>query len=327
MLTAAGYQCYSIGESLGQYLRSIGCGTVVSIKVARRREGGDAPMSLPVANAKEELDAADLYVDVKAQRNAEKVWEKHPNLKGKVLWYRINAGEPEHAVREGVDLGDEINPPCPILTPNLWYRRQGPWSNKAYVCWLPFYRFNEYAPRGQTYSNPICLNQNIVGYNMGDWVEGAARLGIQIFGYKSPGGLISHSLVPQLLASTLAMVHLKQADAPGYALYEALAAACPILISQRFLYRTLSQEMFEEGVTCLVFDRVDESLVHTQYTKGQIADGLNEIASHLQRLKNPDTNRRFGEAGRNRLKHLMWNEERDGDSFRTWMGRMFSGNS
>ena len=105
----------------------------------------------------QEMESADLYVDIKAHRCYDKVVRRWPNLAGKVLWYRINGGKPEHVVNARGDHGDEVNPPCPVLTPNQWYKdalctdpmnpKYGaptPWAGRAYTCWPVFCRFNDY---------------------------------------------------------------------------------------------------------------------------------------------------------------------------------------
>lgn len=321
LLGAAGYQCHTLSDTLIGQLKRLGCDTVADISTTMRREGVERPMSLPVADASI-LQQADLYVDVKAQRNGPKVWEAWPRLRARTLWYRINGGEP--TIVPGA--GDEINPICPILTPNLWYGTRGPWSERAYACCPPFYRFDEYYPRhGRSiaYTAPLCLVHNLTGWGFGGWADGMRALGMQMHGNGSPDGLLPHATLRKRLASALAMVHLKTNDAPGYALYEALAAACPVLVSQRLILKCLMHDLFVDGETCLVYDRVEPARVHHGHTPEEIVTGTAEVAVHLERLRDPAENARIGLAGRERLRELMWSEERDGDSVRQWFGRMF----
>jgi hypothetical protein len=328
MLAAAGYQCWRLGPQLAGHLKRLGCDTVATVEERMRQEGVEMVFDMPVANAVGDLQDADLYVDVKAQRNAVKVWRRHPNLKDKTLWYRINGGEPEHVIQGGFDYGDEVNPPCPILTPDLWYRDVGPWSDRAYAVWPPFFRFDDYYQkrgRATTFEPPICLVHNLAGWGYGAWAEGCRDVGLRIYGRGSPDGLIDHARIPELLSKSIAMVHLKQSDAPGYALYEAMAAACPLVISQRLIVKNWMQDLFEDRVTCLLFDRIEKpELVHGSATPEQVVDSIKEIGAHLHRLSDPAENAKMGMAAHDRLKEIMWEAGRDGDGLRSWFARVFS---
>jgi len=48
-----------------------------------------------------------------------------------------------------------------------------------------------------------------------------------------------------------------------------------------------------------------------------------DIKAALEQLSDPVENKRIGEAGRQRLNELMWQTERDGDSFLDFMDRWF----
>ena len=105
------------------------------------------------------------------------------------------------------------------------------------------------------------------------------------------------------------MVHLKSSDAPGYALYEALAAACPLIVSRRLIWRNRMQDLFTPGKTCLVFDRE----THEGLSPKDVEECTNEIREGLVSLSNHEYNRLIGEAGRKRLREVMWNENRKED--------------
>lgn len=352
MLSHAGYVCGLPNDKLRNELRSLGCDTVLDIQSLVDGMGYDPPMPLPTVGP-EAMKTADLYVDVKGHRNGPKIWERYPNLKDRTLWYRINGGKPEHVVRQCdecrkkqetatkfklrcpkcEDCGDEANPPCPILTPNLWYDQPCGHgriipdclicSGRAYAFWPPFYRFNDYHrtkyKEGWDYDRPICLIHNLTGWGYQRMIPEVSELGVRCFGRGSPDGLIQHSEVKNCLKTALCMVHLKSSDAPGYALYEALAAGCPIICSRRLIWRNRMQDLFVPNETCLVFDRE----THDGLSDKDVADCRAEIEQGIKRLNDPTENARIGFNGRKRLQELMWNSERDGESLKTFMTRNF----
>jgi len=326
MLRTAGYRCLIPDQGLLNALRDAGCDTVLDIADLVRYWGYDEPTVSDRASLKH-MDRANLYVDVKAHRACPKIVQHWPNLRGKVLWYRINGGKPEHVVTSsGFDCGDEIDPPCPILTPNQWYKEPGARAGRVYTCWPPFVRFADHDfPRVHNkgwrtkYDPPICLIHNLQGWGYGRLIKPLAELGIRMHGVASPNGLIQHHEIPVRLSSALCMVHLKSSDAPGYALYEALASACPVVCTRRLIWRCRMGELLIPGKTCLVFDRE----THEGLTDQDVIDCTSEVQSHLQTLSDPKENGRIGLAGRERLKELMWNEKRDGAGFRAFMERHF----
>jgi hypothetical protein len=315
MLSAVGYKCVLPNERLKAALRFAGLDTVLDIDSLVRGMGYEYPMSLPEVGV-ESMSSADLFVDVKAHRNLPRIVARWPGLKGKILWYRINGGQPEHVVNDRGDHGDEINPGCPVLTPNQWYQN----AASAYTCWPPFVRFDDYL-RGPEpwWGCGICLIHNIDGWGYQRLVENVRRLGVYCFGRGSPDGLIPHQRVPGELANALAYVHLKSSDAPGYALYEALAAACPVICTRRLIWRCRMQELLIPGETCLVFDRE----THDGLTDEDVRNCTDEVSRHLSALRDPVYNRQIGQAGRERLKSIMWGKEEDVASLRKFLTTVF----
>lgn len=339
MLRSVGYECFLPDTHVRSELRGLGCDCVLDIENLVAGWGYAQPIDLPIAD-KTMMQTTDLYVDVKAHRNGPKIWSKWPNLEKRTLWYRINGGEPEHVVKRDAegnvteDHGDEICPPCPILTPNLWYsspckhgalvRNCYCCQNKSYSCYPPFYRFDDYFTkhgRAHLYDDPICLIHNLQGWGYGKLTERIRALGVRCHGRSSPDDLIPHSQVSRELYSALAMVHLKSSDAPGYALYEGLAAGCPLVVSRRLIWRNRMQELFIPEETCLVFDRE----THEGLTDRDVDDCELAIGTALGRLRDPVLNERIGMAGRERLLSLMWDEKKQEDiqSLGQFMERMF----
>lgn len=335
MLRSAGYACLYPDKELRSQLRSTGHDYVLEPQDLVERMGYERPFQLTPATPRH-MEHCELYVDIKAHKFYPHLCKRWPRLEGRVLWYRINGGRPEHVVNARGDHGDEVNPPCPVLTPNQWYRVTGeteyqgqdqyghctinwptPWreslrQGRFYTCWPPFYRFGDYydLQRRSGSNHPaVCLIHNVQGWGYQDLVPNMRALGVRIYGAGSPNGLVQHNQVPILLRSALAMVHLKSSDAPGYAIYECLAAGCPLICTRRLIWRCRMQELLIPNETCLVFDRE----THDGLTPADVESCTAEVKQHLDRLTNPDENKRIGMAGHRRLRDIMWSEHKQQD--------------
>lgn len=336
MLNAIGIRCYLPTDGLLGELRSIGCDTVLSPQELTKNMGYDPILDIPKIDSPNfNVENTPIFVDVKAHRNGPKIERRWPALKGRVVWYRINGGMPEHVVNARGDHGDEINPPCPIITPNQWYKEGAlkdtliPLTNKAYTCYPPFYRIVDYNHdrvatklNNKLFQPPICLIHNLTGWGYGALVDSFRdKFGVLCYGAGSPDGLIPHSRVPTRLSSALCMIHLKSNDAPGYALYEALAAACPIICTRRLIWRCRMEELLIPNETCLVFDRE----THDSLTLEDVISCEKEVEGHLNRLRDYNENMRIGRNGRTKLKEVMWSEQKDSDlsSFKRFVERYF----
>lgn len=340
MLQAVGIECAIPDTTLKNELRGLGCDTVLDIKGLVEGMGYDQPMKLPEAHVADMRRSDVLYVDIKAHRNGPRIWKRWPNLKKRTLWYRINGGKPEHVIKaSGEDCGDEANPPCPVLTPDQWYNLKSldylgeepaPWADKSYCCWPPFVRMGEYNHKRNMEKHlqsnptpPICLIHNVAGWGYQALTDGARQLGVKCYGAGSPDGLINHREIAVRLSSTVCMVHLKSNDAPGYALYEALAAACPVVCTHRLIWRCMMQELLIPGETCLTFDQAEH---HGGLSPEDVETCLAEIKAAIVRLSDPVENIRIGAAGRKRLQGIMWNTDNENDrkSLADFLGRMYS---
>ena len=311
MLNSVGYHCCLPSEDLKRELRHIGCDTVMDVDHLVSRMGYEKPMDLAVAYPTQ-MKSCDLFVDVKAHRSYNKIVGHWPNLKDKILWYRINGGKPEHVINATGDHGDEVNPPCPIITPNQWYRHiEFNKFGKAYTMWPPFRRVNRYGPRLDITGQPICLIHNISGWGYGPLIPEVVKLGVQCYGSGSNLGVLPHEKVREALQYSTAMVHLKSNDAPGYAIYEALASGCPVICSRRLIWRCDMQDLLIPNETCLVFDRE----THDPLTTEDVASCTQEIKQHLSDLKDKEYNERIGQAGRNRLLEIMWSSDKSCDVY------------
>lgn len=339
MLNQCGYACTIPNEPLRRKLKDVfgDKGLVLGPRDLTARMGYD-PVYVPEIGP-EHMRRADLYVDVKAHQVYDKVVQAWPNLQGKVLWYRINGGKPEHVINKHGDHGDEMNPPCPILTPNQWYKVETftdleeklsplnvPWYGRAYTCWPPFARLNEYDPKNrptnEKYGPPICLIHNVNGWGYHAVVEGMRGLGVKVYGAGSPDGLIHHREVKEKLKTALCMVHLKSSDAPGYALYESLAAGCPVVCTGRLIWRCKMEALLQPGITCLSFDNRH---THDGLTERQVEEDVGSVKMFLTALSDAGTNRCLGQAGREQLEKVMWSTDRPEDlkSLREFMKKHY----
>lgn len=346
MLDSIGCEVRIPGKAHREHLKSIGCDLVLSPEGLAESMGYEHPCygGNDIRETgkfwEKEMRSADLFVDLKAHRCYHKVVAAHPHLTNRVLWYRINGGKPEHVKNERGDFGDEVRPPCPVLTPNQWYsfcnlcsgegcspasQRQDPKFRCddgkppfAYCIYPPFVKFEEYneprvfergSGRRGGYDTPICLIHNAPGWGYQSLIEPVRQLGVKVFGAGSPDGLIKHFLVKVRLTTALAMVHLKSNDAPGYALYEAMAAACPIILPRRLIWRCRMGDLFKPGVNCLVFDRE----THDALSDEEVRICAREIGDHLRQLGDKAENKRIGEAGRESLRKIMWSRDRPED--------------
>lgn len=320
MLESVGYKCYLPNARLRDAIRTTGADTVIEIGELVKHWGYEKPLDLPEVGM-DFMHRCDLYVDVKAQRNAEKIWKFWPRLKDRTLWYRINGAEPE--IVPGC--GDEINPPCPVLTPNLWYRKEGPWTGRAYACWPPFLRWGSYFEkngREKFQFNPgVCLTHNLYGWGYHELIDRVSAMGVSCYGVRSPAGLVQHTEIPGILSKALCLVHLKDSDAPGYSLYESIAACCPLIVSNTLIWRNEMYDLFEPNVTCLTFGKPSHDSLD--------AEGVNrceaEIRAAMERLRDPVENERLGLAVHERLKSVMWspNKKQDVEGLADFMRRMF----
>jgi hypothetical protein len=115
------------------------------------------------------------------------------------------------------------------------------------------------------------------------------------------------------------MVHLKSSDAPGYSIYETLAAGCPLIATRRLIWRMHMEDLLIPNETCLVFDRP----THDGLTDEDVKECTEEVAAHLEYLSDSTNNCQIGMKGHDRLKELMWDERKDNSSLADFMERMY----
>lgn len=247
----------------------------------------------------EALDGADLYVDIK-EDNMDVMSRFYPSLKK--LLFSINGGREPYNVSK-----------YPVVSGNFYA--------PGFLCYPPFMNQFGLSPRQKIkeFTAPMGLLHNASGWGFGEYLEDVTKLGIQIYGGKgSPAGNIRQRDLHKYLSTAKAFVHMKAIDAPGYALYEAMASGVPVILPQLFVDRTKYSNLYIDEKTCLTFgayaakvegnpDKPIESWekleVHQRVIK--------EIASILKRLEDPEENYRIGHAGYLKWKELTdWTEEK-----------------
>lgn len=358
MLRYAGYEVKVCGKPLRERLRQIGCDTVLA--VSQMRALGYDPLEEGISEASvSDMLTCDLFVEIKV-RNVEKITREWPRLKGKIAWWRVNGAQPEICPNGGneVALVCPVITACLWYGTPRYYQDKGEKPRQAQSClehlanrpvalsdlralsnsaqtgsngmaytfWPPYPRSAVYdsieRSRLVEFTDPFCICYNVKAWGYGEIIDQCVDLlGVKMFGNGSPAGQIPHSQVPSIVSTGKALVHLKSVDCPGWALYEAILGGCPVITGRLLNSRMLAYDLLEDGVTCLEFG-VPASL---EYGRGNVAlsQCFEDITDALLRLGNPSENSRIGQAGKERLNRLMWNTERDGESFKEFMERWF----
>lgn len=202
-------------------------------------------------------------------------------------------------------------------------------NGMAYVCWPPYPRSAEYdrvnreriRKANGNNTPPYCLAHSAPAWGYGQIVQQCVEMGIRVFGNNAPHGQVSHREVVGITERALCLVHLKSVDCPGWALYEAILAGCPVVTGRLLNSRMLAGALLEHGETCLEFG-VPASL---DYGRGDMdfPKCLANIKEALERLRDPAENIRVGENGRRRLNELLWTAGKDGPGFKAFMERHF----
>ena len=327
MLEYAGYECVLPDRGLRDYLRSIGCTNVDEFEDMRDRWGSEMPPSR-LREYTDTLLNVNLYVDVNAFHNGPLLWKDFPELRHKTLCYFINGGPP----RNTADKGDGITPACPVMTTNQWYAtstfqkrtsyplaewvwidsKRPTWKDKSYVFYPSFERWDRVVPRTPDFSgNPVCFCHNVMGWGYGEYVEAARKLGCKFYGGgSSPDGLVRHEDVFAKLAKAPCVVYLKGGGAVDYAVLEAMAMGVPVVVPWKYVNDTRLQDLFtDEG--CVLLPEGESLVAHLKRTIEYLSDS------------NSSVNFVIGDLGRERIKDLCWQPERDGPGFVEWLRRMF----
>lgn len=315
MLHSVGIVCAIPSGDLLRFLRRIGCSNIITIDTLVENWGYRRPnlagIDMLGQSSLDRNDGSTVLIDLKAHVNAPRIVDEFPRMKNRIIWYRINGAKPEPGI--------ESSPPVPIMTPNQWYRDaefQSSTGVPNLVFWPPFVGASRYNPSNARarIDPPVCLLHNAAGWGYGKLMERLRNnprheYRLRVYGRGSPDGLIPNSDVPRFLAGARAMIHLKSSDAPGYALYEAIHAHCPVIIPERLIWRCRMEELFNE-YSALIFQdgKSHESLTDAQ--ADSLAAEVGRIVDKTDTL--PKTIARIAGNAYNRLNELMWKPDAAG---------------
>lgn len=244
---------------------------------------GQSYMYEPFDIPKNKGGTPDLYVAVKTDMFKEGL---------KNLLFLINGGS-----RGKNDFG------VPTVTSNFYF-------NKAFRTYVPWYNRFSIKPREKLveYEKPVGFLHGGYGWGFSRYFP-RLREYVDVWGHRSPCGVLPQIAVKDKLAKTLAFVHLKSQDAPGYALYEAFASATPIILPRFFVQNTMFQDLFIHEETCLMFDNNDKAARDETDSERQAV--IDQITGFLERLKDPEENYRIGVNGLFKWRELTrWTSEK-----------------
>lgn len=317
MLRLAGYEARYCGPRLRcQLTTEAECKTVAALEGAchlgLHRVSDDILPAEP-----EDVDRCDLFCEIK-RTNLPKIVRRWPRLADRICWWPINGGRPEANSSEG----DLTNCPWPVTGPHLWYGEpEFNGRGRNHVYYPPHARADDYLKidRKSPTGAPFCLCHGVRGWGYAAIVDDVRARGVRVYGQGAPDGVVQHRSVAELCETASCMVHLKGEDCPGWALYEALLSACPIVLPRWLVRRSHMEALFDE-TTCALFGPYpnDDHRGDPEYPRC-----VDEIGRYVEALKDPQVNRRVGEAGRRRLLDLMWRPDRDLPAFLRWLAREF----
>lgn len=313
MLSSVGYLVLGIGPELSRLVNRYMKPVVASRLVDK---------AVPA-----DMVSCDLFVTVK-HYNLPNIYRNYRQLKKKVLWFDINGGVPGEVITRELQKSYPLKVPIPYVSANKRYVDGSEYkvSGPRYICYIPLHNRKELlkaAHQRVVTEPPVCLVHNPSNWGYG-WLVEPLRVqhGVRFYGsHGAPDGLLEPRQTKNKLTSALCMVHAKGRDCPGCALYESLLVGCPVIITDLFLRRTLYTDLYVDGETCLVVK--DDPSMCIDDRRNHL---MKQLASCLERLKDPQENKRIGSNGRRRIVQLMWSSDRkqDVDSFASFMEQNFS---
>lgn len=244
-----------------------------------------------------EVKGCDIYVDVK-EKNLDIMGKLFPHLK--LLHFVINSGKEYGESKYSTISANKLT--------------------KGFVDYVPFYNQLGLKPRKvHVLKEAIELLHNPRNWGFGQFIDEIHKLGVKFYGEKeAPDGVLDQCNLAQTLSTAKAFVHLKGADCPGYALYESMAAAVPVIIPHMFISRTQYKDWLVPEETCLAFgeyayipnpNNPDNPLNET-WTQDR-KRVIREIKHHLKRLDDYKFNEKIGKAGYEQWKKLTsWTEDK-----------------
>lgn len=300
-LRSVGYECVMLGDPALKTLRNkayiggVGADGLMSM--------GYVPPNMPYVGL-DALDTADVFIDLKTKW-LDSFKKMYPDMP--VIHYLINGGADDYE-----NCGFEY----PVVTNNMWVQ------GEAFCEWLPFDNVHNLEPRmkaTEPFEPPIGLIHNVKGWGFGFMVNEAVKeLNLRIFGAGSPMGPLRNDRLQEIFAKTIANVHLKSNDCPGWALIETMYSGVPLVVPEMMLDRMRMRDMYENNVNCLTWGAdfyEKEVTVKTGRVREWMAEHGSEMVAEikelLKRLEDPEENYRIGIAGYERCKKLLaWTDDK-----------------
>ena len=289
MLESVGYEVTMLSDAALDRLSKVGYKGGVRAEMLKNM--GYRPAEIPFVD-ESALASCDLFVDIK-RKEADTILPVYPRLKGKMVMYVINGGWDDY---------EDYAYYYPTITNNMWI--MGAFRTWSPIAW-------DIKPKEVAGTkSPMGLLHNAKNWGFGGILDRVIdRTGLRVYGsYDSPAGMLLNDKVPEELRDASCFVHLKASDCPGWALFEAFATATPVVVTDLFIQRMNFRDLYEDGVTCLTwgktsYEKKDEKhLVEFMDRTGP--QMIEDIVECVERLKDPETNRRIGMAGHERWKQL-----------------------
>lgn len=294
MLESVGYDVYMLSDQAMNRIPGYNGGAPAKLL----ENMGYRPAEIPFVE-ETALETCDLYVDMK-RKDADDIIKAYPRLKGRTICYVINGGWDDYE-----DYCDYY----PTITNNFWIKG-------AYHVWSPIEW--DITPKDTVGDEPpigLLHNARNWGFNkiMDEVID---KTGLRVFGsYGSPMGILPNDKVEEYLKRTSCFVHLKASDCPGWALFEAMATATPLVITEFFVKRMGFEDMYIDGKTCLMwgqgsFELKDDKNI-VEYIDQNADRMVEQIADCVEKLKDPEYNYYIGHQGYKKWKELTkWTPEK-----------------
>lgn len=233
-----------------------------------------------------------IFVDLKL-RDLESMLKIHPEVKG--VLYVINGGWDDYE-----HYGDHY----PTITNNFWIRN-------AFHMYSPM--VGDLKPKETPGTEPpMDLLHNAFNWGMKSYLQDIIdKTGLRVYGsYGSPMGLIKNDRVGEYLTNSMAFVHIKASDCPGWALWEAFATATPVVVMDLFVKRMKFEDLYIDGETCLTWgtnvfvqDPNDPRIIR-EFVDREMPRALEELYAKIELLKDPEYNLKIGRQG-----HEVWKKK------------------
>lgn len=239
------------------------------------------------------VDDADMFVDLK-KHDLDSMLKLRPHLKG--LLYVINGG---------ADGYDNWGKYYPTITNNFWI-------DNAFQVWSPPVDGLEPDPTIERTEPPIDLLHSARGWGFRSWINKIMdATGVRIHGDgDSPHPKLQNTEVGDYLKKSLCFLHIKASDCPGWALYEAFSTATPVVVPDLFVARMKFPDLYIDGETCMTWgktlfkqDKKDPKII-TEFIDQEMPQAIEEMKEIMEKLKDPEFNRKIGEAGHKKWKEL-----------------------